>query len=343
VKGGAEVRGVGRKIALGIAVLVLLGAGAACRAEPLRIRAAWVNTPSSLVPILFAKAGVAKHLGTSYVFEPVYFSASPTEVTAVAAGEIEIAALGFSSFPIAVLNAGLDDLRIICDETQDGFGDYATNRYLVRKDAPIEGAADMKGRIAAINGFGSAVDIGLRTYLMQHGLQAQRDYTIIEAPFATMKALLGERKVDLAAAALPFFYDPDLVAMARTLFTMKDALNGTELSFWTVRAGYLAKNRAVLVDLLEDTVRAYRWYADPANHQEAIGFLSRVTKQPVERLDSWAFTKKDVYRDPDGRPDLAKLQRNIAAARALGFIKGDIEVARFADLSLVAEAAQRIK
>ena len=89
-------------------------------------------------------------------------------------------------------------------------------------------------------------------------------------------------------------------------------------------------------------MRAYHWYADPANHEEAIGYLSRQVKLPPEQL-GWAFTKNDYYRDPDGVPDIEALQRNIDTVKALGFIKSPVDVKTYADLSLVKEAAARVK
>src|SRR3981189_2736886 len=83
------------------------------RAEPVKIRAGWVVAPASLIPLLFATPDLAKHRGKSYVFDPVYIPASPTQITALAANELDIAALGFSSFPFAVQNAGLSALAII--------------------------------------------------------------------------------------------------------------------------------------------------------------------------------------------------------------------------------------
>ena len=65
--------------------------------EPVTIRAAWVNTPASLIPILFDKDGQAQHQGKSYRFEPVYYANSPTQITAIASGELEIATLNFIS------------------------------------------------------------------------------------------------------------------------------------------------------------------------------------------------------------------------------------------------------
>src|SRR4029077_20966119 len=106
------------KIAIAAAMTAALAASA--DAEPVKIRAGWVLAPASLLPVLFAKQGLARHQGKSYLLEPVYFSASPAQITAMSVGELQIAALGFSSFPFAVQNAGLADLRIIADEIQDG-------------------------------------------------------------------------------------------------------------------------------------------------------------------------------------------------------------------------------
>jgi len=331
----------GRTVAAVLACLVLLLGAAA--ADPVRIRAGWVVTPASLVPILFAKEGLARHQGVSYRFEPIFIGGSPPQITAIAAGELEIATLGFSSFPIAVQNAQLSDLRIIADETQDGVHGYFTVRYLVGKDSPVTKVEDLKGKIVAVNTHGSAADLGMRTFLARHGLNLPRDYTLLEVPFPTMKAVLADHKADLITATLPFVYDPELVKIARTLFTAEDAVGGTELSFWCVRGDFLKKNRAALVDLLEDTLRSYRWYADPANHKEAIAILAKFTKRPPETLDGWAFTQKDFYRDLDGRPNLQALQKNIDDEQALGFIKDRLVVAPYAELSLVKEAAARVK
>jgi sulfonate transport system substrate-binding protein len=326
-----------------VAVAAAFALASPAGADPVKLRAAWIATPASLIPILFAKAGIAQHLGVSYQFEEIHFNSSPTEVTALASGEIEIGTLGFSSVPIAIQNAGLTDLRIIADETQDGFQDYATVQYMVLKDSAVKTPEDLKGKIVAVNGIGAGVELGLRAYLLRHGLAFQRDYSDVEVPFANMKAVLFDHKAELITGALPFVYDPELTKGANTLFTLKDALNGTELSVWVMRSAFIAKNRAAVVDLLEDMVRSYRWFADPANHKEAVEILARYTKQPVERLDDWAFTKRDTYRDPNGLPDLGMLQSNVDALQGAGFIKTPLDVAKYADLSLVKEAAARIK
>jgi len=67
------------------------------------------------------------------------------------------------------------------------------------------------------------------------------------------------------------------------------------------------------------------------------GFL----KRPPAAFDSWLFTKRDFFRDPDGRPDLKVVQASIDKVKELGFIKETLDVGKYADLSLVDEAAKR--
>ena len=324
------------------ATLVIAAGGALCD-EPVVIRAAWINTPASLIPILFDKPGLAQHQGKSYRFEPVYYANSPTQISAIASGELEIATLNFTSIPLAVLNAGLTDLRVIADETQAGVEGHATVEYAVLKSSPIKTIEDLKGKTLATIGIGSGTDIAMRATLVKHGLEFQRDYTLVEARPAVAVPMLLDHKVDLIFNTVPFTYLPDYVNNARVLFTMRDGMGGAELSVWLARAGFIQKNRAALVDLMEDMIRSYRWYADPANHQEAVAFLARATKQPTDQLTDWAFTNKDFGRNVDGVPDIAMLQRNIDTVQSLGFIKSHVDVAPMADLSLVKEARQRLK
>lgn len=56
---------------------------------------------------------------------------------------------------------------------------------------------------------------------------------------------------------------------------------------------------------------------------------------------TWLFTKGDDYRDRSGMPDLAALQRNLDTEQQLGLLKEKIDVQKYADLSLVKEAAKR--
>ena len=314
----------------------------ASNAEPVNIRMGWVAPVANWGSILLEKKELARHMGKSYTLESIRFQGTPQMITAIANNELEISNLAYSSLAIAIENAGLDDIRVIADEFQDGVPGYFSQQYYVRKDSGITKVEDLKGKVIGTNGAGSAVDIAIRAMLRKHGLEDKRDYTMLESPLAAMPAMLSEKKADLVPAVLPFALNPKLKEEGRILFEQKDALGVTQMITWNARKGFIDKNRAAMVDFMEDMLIITRWYEDPKNHDEIAQIASRITKAPPERF-GWVFTKQDTYRDPDLLPNMVALQRNVDVTRELGFVKKNIDVNAYADLSLVREAAKRLK
>ena len=150
-------------------------------AEPLKIRIGWIAAPANLAPILFAKDGIAQHLGKSYTVDPLRFNGSSPMVLAIAAGELDIALLAYSSFATAIENGQMHDLRAIADDFQGNVPGYFEDGYLVLKDSPFQSIADLKGKVLASNGIGGALDIAMRVALRRNNMEDKRDYTIVEA------------------------------------------------------------------------------------------------------------------------------------------------------------------
>jgi NitT/TauT family transport system substrate-binding protein len=323
-------------------VAAALISGAAFAAEPIKIRVSYVVAPSDWAPLLPEKPDLLKHNGKSYKLEVVRLGGTPALVQAMAHNEIEIGNHSYSSLGIAIQNAGMDDLRVIADEFRDGVEGYYSQEYMVLADGPIKKVEDLKGKVVMTNAAGSAVDVAMRAMLRKFGLEDKRDYTVVESPFPTMRAMLSDKKVDMIPAVVPFSYDPALRKIGRTLFVQRDAIGVTDMIVWTARKPFLDKNRAAMVDFMEDTLRISRWFLDPKNHKEVMEIAGRVTKQPPERFD-WLFTKRDAYHDPDMLPDLAALQKNVDMTRDLGFVRSSLDVKKHADLSMVQEAAKRLK
>ena len=83
-----------------------------------------------------------------------------------------------------------------------------------------------------------------------------RDYNVIEVAFPNMRAVLAEKKVDVVSVGTPqFAWDPEMEKIAQTLFTQRDALGKTEVVIWVARQGFLEKNRAAMIDFLQDMLR----------------------------------------------------------------------------------------
>src|SRR5262247_386994 len=329
-------------ILVGSIALAVSGALPASAQQAIKIRVSWVAPVSNWASIMLEKKELAQHLGKSYVMDPVRYAGTPPMVTALASGELEIANLAYSTLAIAIQNAGLDDLRVIAHEFRDGVPGRYTHEYLVLADGPIKSAQDLKGKVVASNAAGSAVDVAMRAMLRKNGLEDKRDYTVLETPFPTMRAMLAEKKVDLIPGVLPFSLDPELRKIARPLFLQREAIGETEMIVWAVRKPFIDKNRAAMVDFMEDTLRIVRWYLDPTNQKEAAEIAANVTKQPAERF-GWLFTNKDYYRDTNMLPNLEALQKNLDMTTDLGFVKGRVDLAKHVDLSIVTEAAARIK
>ena len=324
-----------------VAALIVLAQGAS-RAEPVKIRVSWIAPLSNWASLLMEKKDLARHMGKSYVLEPVRYSGTPQQITALANNELEIANLAYTTLPIAIHNAGLSDLRVIADELQDGIPGFYSQEYMVLKDGPVQKIEDMKGKVMAINAAGGAVDIAMRKMLRTKGLEVNRDFVQIEAPLPSMRAILADKKADMVPLVVPFSFDPELRKIAKPLFLNSDVMGVTQLLFWTARKSFIDKNRAAMVDFMEDTLRITSWFLDPKNHAQVIAIASRVTKQPPERL-GWVFTNKDYHHAAGMRPDLVALQRNVALVKELGLTDKDTDVNKYADLSLLDDAAKRLK
>ncbi|MGH7089832.1 MAG: ABC transporter substrate-binding protein, partial [Stellaceae bacterium] len=332
-------------LVLASALMLAIAAGPA-KADPVHIRLSYIVPVANWATILFQKPELAPNLDKTYTFEAVHFANTSLTVQGLAAGEIEIANIGYTTLPLLIENAGVADARVIADELQDGVPGYYSDQFLVVKDSPIKRFVDLRGKVLADGGIGSGLDIPIRAMGLKYGMKDKRDFTIVEAPIPALSSELLQRKVDLIAIPLPFTASPQIRAGARTLFTQADAMGVTELGFWVARTPFLEKNHAALIDFMTDALREEHWYEDPAHHDEAVQIAVRVSKLPAGIWDSWLFRKDgqngDYYRPPDGKPNIASLQASIDEQQKLGFFKTTFDVRKYVDLSLVDAAAKRL-
>ena len=313
--------------------------------EPTPLKIGWITVPISLAPIFEAKKDVTRHYGKSYTLQAIHFAGTTPQITALATGDLDIAELSFSSLALAIQNAHMADLRMIADSLQDGVrpGSY-TGPFVVKKDGPIKKIEDLKGKSVSVNVIGAGIDIGMRSMLRKHGLEAQRDYNVVEANFVNQEQLLTEDKVAMTTTVSEMVNNPDFVKVTRSLFTLRDAMGGpTQILMRATREGTIAKKRAAFVNFFEDEIREWHWYLDPKNRAEALKIVSDFNKKPASFYDSYIWkADKDLYHDPDDKPNVEALGRNIKAQKEAGFLNIDIDAAKISDLSVVEEAAKRV-
>ncbi|HEY1798629.1 MAG TPA: ABC transporter substrate-binding protein [Stellaceae bacterium] len=330
------------RLAAGFALAALAIMSSARAEEPYHLRIGWVVAPADLATLMFLRPDLAPHAGKTYIPELTHFAGTPAEMQAIATGDLDTAALAFSTFALGIVNAGMDDLRVLGDEFQDGVPGYHTNPFMVRNDSGIKTVDDLKGKVLATNQVGSAVDMAMLAMLAKHHLQDKRDLTTIEVRFPDMKAMLSGKKVDLVSVPAPFGFDPELNQFAHPLFTQEEAMGRSQMIVRVARAGFIDKHRQVMVDFLSDFLHALRYLLDPAHHDEAVKLAAEATKQSADNYQSWFFTKRDYYRDPDGLPNLGALQKNIDLQHQLGFLRRQVDVPKYTDLSLIKAAAGEV-
>ena len=341
-----------KAVAIGLAINFAAGAAllsaslltsyAARADEPLKLRVAWAVIPGQLTAVLFDNKDILKHYGQSYTVDLQRFRGSTPELTALATGDLELASLAYSSFGLAIQNAHMEDIRVVADLYQDGVPGYYSSEYMVRADSGIAKVEDLKGKTVATNAIGGAVDIASKAMLLKHGLVDKRDYQVVEIEFPNMLSTLEEKKVDLATLIMPFAIEAHKAGNLKTLFTVADGMGETQTTLLAARAPFIAAHRAALVDFFEDWERALHWFYDPKNRDAAFKIVADFTKKQPSEYADWFLTKQDNYRDQNAMPNLKALQNNLNVQKKLGLLTADIDVAKYADISLVTDAAKRL-
>lgn len=310
------------------------------RANPLTIRFGWSSMPSHLVPAIFKVTPALRHYNKSYAVEPQRFSASTPMITAMAANQVDISVFAPTALALAVINAKLD-MKIVGDNLQDGKPGYRSQSLYVKAASPIKTVTDLRGKRIGVNGIGSASYTSIVAMLRKHNMNEKTDATFIEVSFANQLPMIEDDKID--ATTIPPPLCDQLVAEGkyRMLFSSADAMGPTQYNFFALRSDYLKQNRAVLVDMLEDYMRALHWMYAPANRDQAMKIVADEARLPIERM-SHLLTKADWYRDPDLVPNVPGIQVTIDTVHGLGFLPRKVEVAPMVDLSLVEEAKKRV-
>lgn len=327
--------------AAALSLAFALGVSLNANAEPLKLRVAWAASPAQMTPIVFLNKSIMKHEGKSYTVQFIRIPGSSLQVTAIGSGDLDLAALSYSAMATAVLNAHLP-VKAVMDLFQDGPG-YSTT-YGVLADSPIKTVKDLKGKVFGVPAFGGAVDVAARAMLIQNGLKPDTDVQMLEVPFGATEAALRSGKVAVAGFVANFWNAAEAKGGLRPLFRMKDAMGTSEMIFLAGRNDFIEKNRAVLIDFMEDYLGGLRWFNDPKNRNEALGYIAQFTKRPVSDFSAWALNSdKDYARAADGLVNVEALQRNVDELHKLGLIKSKLDIKPHVDNSIAQAATARLK
>jgi sulfonate transport system substrate-binding protein len=326
------------KLGLAAALVAFAAAGPAS-AEPFKLRVSYDTIPTHLAPIIFKMPDQTKYFGKDYTIDFIRFKGSSLVLQALAADQVDVGVLAFSTFASGILNAH-QPIVGIADVAQDG-PSFSTI-YAVTSDSPIKAVKDLKGKTIGVNAIGGAVDMAARGVLRKNGLVPDKDVRIIEASFGAMEAMTKADKIQVGAFLAPFWAKALKDGGGfRPLFQQKDAMGTTQFLFFCAKEDFIKKHRAMLVKFLADYVHGIGAVHDPKNRDRVLKIMSELTGRPAGAFASWALLPgKDFYHDPHGEVNVKALQSNIDTLAELKMMPKAFDVSKHVDNSLVKDAGK---
>jgi sulfonate transport system substrate-binding protein len=308
----------------------VLVSSAAVAQEKVKIR---IGTHVSISAHLFMqkKPELLANMGKSYDVEWVRFAGSGDATPALVAGKLD----GCLATPFPMANALFQTrvpVTIVHQLLSFGFDGHYDDAAVVRADNRIDKFADLKGKIFGVNAIGGTVEQGVRIMARKHGLNPDRDLTIVEGRPPFLPAMVRDNKVQAATLFQPFFEDAMSKGDLKVLFTVSDIYGGpTDYVFMIFDEKFLKANERAVRDYVEDYLRAVNWSLD--NRAEAVQIYAEQWKLPPAVVDSYLLTKKDYLTRRDGRLSAKHIQPIADALASNGFVGQPFDVAKYIDLS----------
>lgn len=325
-----------RRFVLGSAALAALAPSRSrAAAVPIRFATGGGIGSSEIETVIFNPAMPAAALprrGQDYTLDLTFTGGTPQAAGLLAAGQADMATLSCSALAAGLLkDAFPGGVTVVSDNYQDGHAGRASNGFYVLDGSPIRSVADLRGKILAVNAFGSAVDLIARVMLKRQGIDPRRDLQMVEIGLPNIATAIRSKRVDCGALVLPFQAVEGKAGGLRALFSAADALGPSSVVFNVVSNDFLKAHPDAVRAMLADYVGALQFLAAPGNHATAVSVTSALTKLPPDAVE-YVMTDKDYYRAPDGRLDAALIQKPIDALADLGLLPGSIAAAKYVDM-----------
>lgn len=265
---------------------------------------------------LLEAAGALDGLG--YDIQWSEFPAAAPLAEALNAGAVDSGPIGDA--PLIFALAAGTRVKAIGANRSDAYG----TAVLVRPDATLKNAADLKGRSVATNRGSIGHYVTLKA-INRAGLKPQDVNLRFLAP-ADAKLALTQGSVDAWATWEPYTALAEVSGHARVLVSGRDLLPG--LSYLAATDAAIASKRVVLQDFLLRVVRAQDWSNRNVDTYSAA--LARIIGIPPEaaklqfarRQQRWVPIDAQVVADQQGTADFY---------RQVGLIKQPLDVKRTFD------------
>lgn len=207
-----------------------------------------------------ARGTFQQALGSSVTIDSKTFNAGPDEITALFAGQIDIAYIGPSPAVNGYIKSKSADVRIIAGAVNGGA------ELIVREGAGITTAADFKNKKVATPQLGNTQDVALRAWLKSVGLNAiEQGGNVTVVPTANADTLTLFQKGDLDAAWVPEPWGTRLINEAGGKLFLDEKTLWPNQQFPTAlviaRTNFLKDHPDVVLNFLRGHVETTQWIA----------------------------------------------------------------------------------
>jgi len=289
--------------------------------------------------------GVEKGFFKEFGVEPelVYFQAAAPIATALAAGQLDVAATGLTAATYNIVLGG-ETLWIVADKGRE-WPDHRLTAIVVHKDlhdAGVRSVADLRGKRIAVTQLGSTFHYQIGNILEKEGMSL-KDVSIVplQAMPAALEALKG-KQVDAVILPQPFPGRAEADGFGRIIAW------GGDLFPWQIATVFysrkFAADRPRALNFMKGYVKSSRHYHDAvlsgragAAYDEVVAVTARYTGAPVPVI-KLGFP----YQDRSARLWVEDIGRQITWWQRHGFIKSTIPLKDIVDTSFVEAAAKAL-
>ncbi len=270
------------------------------------------------------KGWFEQRLGPDVNIEWYAYNAGPSAMEAVFASSIDLTYVGPNPALNAYIRSAGKEVRVVSGSARGGAA------LLVRPGSGIKSPADFKGRKLATPQLGNTQDVAARSWLRQQGFRiTQLGGEVFVLPTANpdQLSLFQQGRLDAVWTVEPWVSRLVNEAGATVYLEQRDVVT----TLLVARAAALKEQREVV----EAFVRAHRELTDwiRANPAEARQLVQKGLSAEMKREIKLSLVESAWERLTFSTAiDLPSLETQVADARALGFIRGNVDLSRLLSL-----------
>lgn len=199
--------------------------------------------------------------------------------------------------------------------------------YSLLAKPTIKSIGELKGKLISVGGPKDITRIFVEQMLKPNGVKpGEFDMTFAGATSARFSALQAGA-VDAAILTPPFNFHAQSAGFNR----LGDTVQYVDMPFAgiSVNTNWAASNKATVLKVIEVYNKSMAWLYDPANRDEAVQLLMKVSKIKQSDVElAYDFLIKGKYLEATGKVSRSKLGKLVDALKELGDIPQDFSVDR---------------